>query len=414
MKRIITYLFLLFTFSVFSQKQITLEECYQLVVKNYPLAKQKVIFEKQNSLDVAIINTEKLPKINLSAQATYQSDVIGLPIASIIPPNKDQYRTTISATQLIYAGGVLKARKEVKNASFKTRKKEIEVSLYQLKARVNQLYFSIILAQENRNLLSSKQKQLESKLKEVKSGIKNGMVLPISDKVIEVQLLKIAQQFVEIDKKKDVLIANLSALIGEKIIASLNFKIPPITTIFSSDLKRPELGLFQLKKDEIEASKNVLSKKNAPKVIGFVNGGYGNPGLNMLDNSFQPFYTVGVKLNWNVFDWNATKKQQEAMIINNEIIDNQTEVFKLNTGIALKTLEIEIEKMEAFIKTDKKMILLREDVLKSAASQLKNGVITATAYLTEVSNLYEDKSRLVTHYIQLTLAKANYNNTQGK
>ena len=39
--------------------------------------------------------------------------------------------------------------------------------------------------------------------------------------------------------------------------------------------------------------------------------GYGNPGLNMLDNSFQPFYVVGLKANWNVFDWGKTKTDKK-------------------------------------------------------------------------------------------------------
>jgi len=134
----------------------------------------------------------------------------------------------------------------------------------------------------------------------------------------------------------------------------------------------------------------------------------------MLDNSFQPFYTVGVKLNWNVFDWNSNKKQRESLAINKDIVENETEIFKLNTNIQLNQQQKEIDKIEEFIASDLEIINLRKEVLKSTDSQLKNGVITSSAYITELTNLYEDENTLVKHKIQLQLAKANYNVIKGQ
>jgi outer membrane protein TolC len=133
----------------------------------------------------------------------------------------------------------------------------------------------------------------------------------------------------------------------------------------------------------------------------------------MLDNSFQTFYTVGFKLNWNIFDWKSNKKQRESLLINKDIVDNETEIFKLNTTIELNQQQKEITKIEAFIISDLSIITLRKEVLKAADSQLKNGVITSSAYITELTNLYEDENTLVKHKIQLQLAKANYNVIKG-
>lgn len=415
MKKLITYVLLLFSITVFSQEQITIEECYQLLNTNFPLVKQSALLETQNTLDLETIKTGKLPEINLSAQTTYQSDVIEIPIpnAGIEPLNNDQYRATISVNQLIYGGGIIDASLNAKSAALKTQQKQIEVNLYQLKKQVNQLYFSILLIQEKRNLLIEKEKQLNAKLIEVTSGIKNGVLLPASNKILQAELLKVKQQFSEIDLNKSSLINTLSSLIGKEINTTSNFKNPMVSTVFNTKISRPELELFQLKKEQIEASETVISKENSPKLIGFANGGYGNPGLNMLDNSFQTFYTVGVKLNWNVFDWNATKKKREAVSINKDIIDNEAEIFALNTNIELNKQQIEIKKMEDFITSDLEIIKLRKEVLKSAESQLKNGIITSSSYITELTNLYEDQTILSTHKIQLLLAKANYNTTKG-
>lgn len=416
MKRFIVILLTLFAVPIFAQQTLTLQECYDLATVNYPLAKQSQLLETQNQLDKEVISYARLPQLSLDAQATYQSDVIEIPIpnSGIEPLNKDQYRATLSVNQLIYNGGATDASLVVKSAQIKTKQKQLEVNLYQLKQRINQYYFSILLAQENNTLLKAKQEQLQAKLSEVKTGIEYGVVLPASDKVLEAELLKINQQFTEVESNKMVLIESLSNIIGQSLDTSTTFQKPLVDTQMDTELNRPELDLFQLKKEEIESNEALIAKQNAPKLLGFATGGYGNPGLNMLDNSFQPFYTVGVKLNWNVFDWNSNKKQRESLSINKDIIDTETETFKLNTNTELNQQEREIKKIEAFIASDLEIINLRKEVLESADSQLKNGVITSSAYITELTNLYEDKNTLIQHKIQLQLAKANYNVIKGQ
>ena len=407
---------LTFSLSVLSQQNITLYDCYTLAETNYPLVKQSKLLEQQNQIDSGIISNSKLPQFSLDAQATYQSDVIEIPIpnTNIESLNKDQYRATVSVNQIIYNGGLTDASLQVRSAQLKTKQKQVEISLYQLKQQINQLYFSILLSQESELLLNAKQRQLQVKHKEVQSGIKYGVILPSSDKIIKAELLKIGQQFQELKSNKIVLIETLSSLISQPLDVSTLFQSPLIEAQLQTELSRPELELFQLKKEEIENSKNLLSKQNALKLLGFATGGYGNPGLNMLDNSLQPFYTLGVKLHWNVFDWNSNKKQRESLVINKDIIDNETEIFKLNTNIKLNQQQKEIDKMEAIISSDAEIINLRKEVLQTADSQLKNGVITSSAYITELTNLYEDKNTLVKHEIQLQLAKANYNVIKGQ
>ena len=417
MKKIHFLLFLFLSLTMFSQEKLSLKECYILLDKNYPLTQQSTLLEQQNALDLAVINTENLPKLEFAAQASYQSDVTHLPISipnmTIEQPNKDQYKATVSVNQLIYAGGFVKAKTEAKNADLKTNLKQVEVNVYQLKKQVNQLYFSILFQQEKKALLTSKKELLEAKLKEVKAGVKYGVLLPSSDSVLEAELLKITQQFIEIESNKTSLFEALSNLIGTTLNASSSLENPETIKSESNEINRPELDLFQLKKEQIDTNETLLSKQNAPKIMSFATGGYGNPGLNMLDNSFQPYYLVGVKLNWTVFDWNANKKQRESLKINKEIVDTEESVFKLHTNIELDQTNAEINKISAFIPTDNSIITLQKNILKTTESQLKNGVITAAAYLTELTNLYEAENNLSTHKIQLLLAQTNYNTTKG-
>ncbi|RXP59438.1 TolC family protein [Lutibacter sp. HS1-25] len=417
MKKLLFYTFIFLTIGVFSQEQLSLETCYTLVQKNYPLAKQNDLLTQQNNLDLKVIKTKKLPQFDFLIQATYQSDVTQMPIdipgSGFEAPNLDQYKSTLSVNQLIYGGGKIDAVANLKSAELKTHQKQIEVSLYQLKKQVNQLYFSILNLQEKNTLLNAKKNQLTTQLKEVKAGIEFGTILPNADAALEVELLKIDQQLVEIAVNKNTMIETLSKLIGNEISTTITFENPTIISNTATEINRPELDLFQLQKEQIETSENLISKQNTPQIAGFATGGFGNPGLNMLDNAFKTYYWVGVRMNWDVFNWNATKNERQSLLINKDIVDSEAEVFNLNTQIELNQQQAEISKIESFIKTDAEIIELRKKIVKTAASQLQNGVITSSAYITEFTNLFEAENNINVHNIQLLLAKANYNVTIG-
>jgi outer membrane protein TolC len=415
MKRILITLFSLVVFYTNAQQIVSLEDCYALANKNYPLARQTELLHQKSVHEIDALNKGKLPKIDMNAQATYQSDVTGLPISmpNVTPLNKDQYRATLDVNQLLYNGGMIDANSKFKAAQTKMQQQQVEVNLYQIKNKINQLYFSVLLLQERKAILISKQEQLISKIKEVKTGVKFGAILPASEKVLEAENLKIKQQLTEIQFDKKRMLDNLSTLIFSPLDENTTLAKPSIATDFSKDNNRPELKLFDLQNEQIEVSKEIISKNNLPKVNAFGQAGYGNPGLNMLDNSFQTFYMVGLKANWNVFDWNKSKIEKQALSISENIVTTEKETFLLNNNLQVQEMENEIKKSEEIITTDTEIITLREYVVKSSDAQLRNGVITSSEYLIELTNLYEAKNNQKLHEIQLALAKANYQVNKG-
>ena len=417
MKKNLTALLVLLSLVVNAQQKLTLEDCYALANKNYPIAKQAELLQQKNTYDIEALKKGKLPKIDLNAQATYQSEVTELPIkipnVVVTPLNKDQYRATLDVNQLIYNGGVIDANAKLKEAQTKTQQQQVAVSLYQLKTRINQYYFSILLLQEKEALLISKQEQLNSRIKEVQSGVKYGAILPASEKVLEAEILKIKQQLIEIKSDKTKLLQNLATLTYSPIENTTKLVKPNFTIDFKKESNRPELKLFDLQSQQIETSSALLSKNQLPKVNAFGQAGYGNPGLNMLNNSFETFYMVGLKANWNVFDWNKTKAEKQALSISKEIINSEKETFTINNQMQLQEFENEIQKNQDILATDTEIIDLRNTILKSSDSQLKNGVITSSDYIVEFTNLYEAKTNQKLHEIQLELAKANYQVIKG-
>jgi outer membrane protein TolC len=417
MKKIVFILFGITPLLAFSQQTITLEDCYALAEKNYPLAKQTALLEEKTKSEINILEKERLPKLDLNAQATYQSDVIEFPLqipnSTIEPPNKDQYRATLDANQLIYNGGNIAANTRLKTAELAAQQQQIEVNLYALKSRINQSYFSILLFQEQEKLLLSKMEQLNARLKEISSGVKYGAVLPASEQILKAEILKLEQQLSQTNFDKEKALNSLSILISKSLNNTTILANPDILIASEKNSQRPELKLFELQETQLETSKEVISKSNFPKLLGFAQAGYGNPGLNMLDNSFQDFYMVGMKLNWNIFDWGKTKEKKQVVDILKEIVSTEKETFLLNNEMQQKEAESDIDKYEAMLQKDTEIIALREKVLQATTSQLQNGAITSSEYITELNNLYEAKIDQQLHEVQLSIAKANYKVIKG-
>jgi outer membrane protein TolC len=307
---------------------------------------------------------------------------------------------------------MIKANSKLKEAQTKTLQQQVTVNLYQLKSRINYSYMMILLFQDQRELLEAKQNTINSKIKEVKSGVKNGAILPASEQVLEAEILKLEQALTENSFQRIKELQNLSGLTTTSFATNTILE-KPITNIETNGI-RPELQFFESQQAQIEASKDVISKSNSPKLYAFGQAGYGNPGLNMLDNSFQDFYMVGLKLNWNVFDWNKSKTDKQALDIAKEIVSTEKETFETNNQMQLNELQSEIYKMEAIIKTDFQIIQLREKVVKSSESQLKNGVITSSDYIAELNHLFDAKTNQKVHETQLELAKLNYQTSKGQ
>ena len=417
MKRILIIVFVIAPFFVTAQRVLTLEECYTSAEENYPLAKQTELLAERTNAEITALEKERLPKLGLNAQATYQSDVIQFPLEMpgfyVEPPNKDQYRATLDANQLIYNGGSIAANSRMKTAELETKQQQVAVNLYTLKYRINQNFFSVLMFQEQTNLLLSKLENLDARVNEISSGVKYGAILPSSEQVLKAETLKLKQQLSEINYNRQKALDNLGALLSQDLDNNTILERPLSVALSDNHSERPELKLFDLQQIQLESSKEVISKANYPKVLGFGQVGYGNPGLNMLDNSFQDFYMVGLKLNWNILDWGNVKQKKQALDISQEIVSTERETFVLNNNMQQKEVEKDISKYEEMLQKDEEIISLREQVLEATTSQLQNGVITSSEYITELNNLYGAKIDKQLHEIQLALSKANYKVIKG-
>ena len=417
MKKISVLILLLISSFSWAQEILSLEESYDLAEKNYPLASQISLLEDKAESEREAIQKDYLPKLHINAKVSYQSDVTEIPLnlggQNIGSIDKDQYRATLDVEQLIFNGGSINARKKLTDIQFQSQAQEVKITLYQIKKRINSYYFRVLQLRQQMTLLESKENTLNERVKELASQVKYGTALPAAEKVLKAEILKVNQQQDEVATHHETALKSLSAYTGRSLSVSTVLELPDQGMQVNTEGSRPETEFFILKEKELDQNKELLSKSLYPNIYGFAQGGYGRPGYNFLDNSFQDFYMVGVKLNWNVFDWGKVNEQKKSLEISKDLINAERETFQLNNNIELEEAHMKITNIQKMLTRDNEIIALRESILETATSQLTNGIITPTEYLTEFNNLFEAKINQQIHEIDLEMAKADYKVIKG-
>lgn len=419
MKRIliITAMFLFADF-ILPQNNLTLEECFDKARINYPLTKQKDLIEKTKQLTVSNVWHGYLPQVNVSAQATYQSDVTSLPITfpglTIDKLSQDQYKIIADVTQTIYDGGIMSSQSGLQEALSEIDEHKLEVELIKLKERVNNIFFSILLVDEQLIQTDLMLSDLNSSIKKLEAAYENGFISKSELDVIKAEYLKVKQKVFELSSTRSFLLNNLGLLINEKLDESTILLIPPELTFFSqTEIQRPELNLLSAQKTLIDNQSGLSNSKIIPKASLFFQGGYGKPTLNMLKNNFDWFYIAGIRLSWSFSNLYNFSNENEISDLNKLAIETQEEAFLLNTNLTLNQQKTEFIKLQEMIKVDKEIIELRKSILNAAKSKLDNGTITSNDYLRELNAKDLAEQNEILHKIQLLQTQYNYKITSG-
>ena len=353
---------ILFTANAQSAKTFTLEDCYRLARKNYPLLRQKELFSKSKEYSIENASRSYLPQFGIYGQATYQSDVTEIPIKipnTTIPSiSKDQYKIYTEVNQTIFDGGVIKIQKQSIEANAVVEDQKLEVELYNLKERINQLFFGILLMNEQYALTEILVKDIQIGITKNNAAIANGTALKSSSDVLQVELLKVNQHGTEIKAARKAYLEILSRFINQSMDENSILE-KPVQMVISQNITRPELMLFDHQKKMIDVQNKLLSARNRPMVGLFLQAGYGRPALNMLKNDFAGYYIGGIRINWSLSGFYTYKKDKAVLENNSRSIDIQKETFLFNTVNTLEQQKEEIMKLQELIQSDEEIILLR-------------------------------------------------------
>lgn len=402
---------MIFTLSIFvcisgMYGQVTLEECQRKTQDNYPLVRQYDLIEKTKEYNLENVAKGYLPQFALSAKASYQSDVTELPIkipgVAIKGMPKDQYQVMVELQQNIWDGGAIKMQKKRAVAEAEVEKEKLNVDMYALNDRVNDLYFGILLLDEQLSQNSLLQDELERNFRQIGSFFENGIANQADLDAVKVEQLNARQKRIELSFFREAYLKMLSLLIGEQLSPEtiLEKPVPEKVVNVTSEIRRPELSLFDAQATGLNVQEKSLNVRHLPRFGLFVQGAYGNPGLNMLKNEFSPYYIAGARLSWNFGSLYTLKNDRRLIENKRQQLGNNRDVFLFNTRLQVTQQDQAVRSVEKQMQDDDEIIRLRANIRRSVEAKVANGTLTVTEMLRELTNESLARQAKAMHEIQ--------------
>ena len=396
----------------------TLDECQRAAEKHYPIIKRYDLIAKTTDLTVKNIQKEWLPQVTAAAQATYQSAVaawpdhlqsmfqqVGLKMKGL---RKDQYKLSIDVQQPIYDGGAISGQRKIASQEGKVQEAENEVNLYQVRRRVNELYFSLLLLNEQIKLNDDVKALLQSSEQKLSAMVKGGTAATSDYENVRAERLSAEQANESLKAQKEMLSRILSVFCGIEVN---HLQKPQALDATVSANTRPEMRLFDNQLHLSEAQEKALDARLKPHLGLFAQGYYGYPGLNMFEDMMQHKWSlnglVGVKLSWNIGALYTHKNDKARLRLQREQIENAREVFLFNNSIDEIQQKENINRYRKMIQNDDEIIDLRTHIRKAAESKLAHGIIDVNSLLREINNENAAKSQQAIH--EIDMLKEMYN-----
>lgn len=395
-------------------KSLSLEKCYELTTTNYPAFKKRALNSQAGQLDIKNAGKNYLPQLNFSGQASFQSQALdfsdafaALPAGTTLPSiSQDQYKIQGEISQLLYDGGWTKDQKELLQVNSNLKQQNLAISLYTLKNRVNNLFFSILLmdAQLKQNALN--RSTLQTQVQKTKVALENGTQYRSNLDELKAEVINIDMQATKYTSNRIACLKMLSLYIGKPLPNDTQLTIPEI--IYTPQkIIRPELKAFDLQKSVYDIQEKQLKSEYLPHINAFFQGAYGRPTLNMIENKFGPWYITGIRLNWSLGSLYQLNNKKSILSLNRQSTEADKATFLFNTHLELIQQDEDIKKYTQLIIADDQAIAIRSSISEAAEAQLKNGIITIHEYIQKLNaeNLARQSKNL--HQIQLLQARYN-------
>lgn len=392
----------------------SLEECQQAAERNYPLIRQYELIGKTTDLTVRNISKGWLPQVSASAQATYQSDVTAFPESmqqlyqtmgiDMEGLRKDQYKIGIDVQQTIYDGGAISSQKEIARQQGKVQEAQNEVSLYQVRKRVNEMYFGLLLLEDQIQLNNDLQELYSANEKKLSSMYKNGTAAESDYLSVKAERLNVMQQKTGLDSQRQTLQWMLSVFCGMEV-RQVEKPVLSVAVTQQQAVLRPELKAIEAQLRLANAQEKALDAALMPKLGVFAQGFYGYPGLNMFEDMMRHDWSlngiIGARLTWNIGALYTRKNDKAKIQLQRQLAENSREVFLFNNHLEQIQQNENISRYKKLMADDEEIIQLRSAVRKAAESKMQHGIIDVNDLVREINSENAAKVQQSVHEIEM-------------
>ena len=399
--------------SIMAQAQ-TLEECQQAAERNYPLIQQYDLINKTTELTVSNIQKGWLPQVSASAQATYQSDVVSFPDEmqalyqqmgiNMKGLTKDQYRVGIDVQQTVFDGGAIRSQKEIARAQGQVQQAQNEVNIYQVRRRVNEMYFALLLIDEQMKLNADLQELLAGNERKLESMKKNGTAAESDWHSVKAERLNVVQQMTSLQAQRQVLARMFSTFCGIEVKEATKPNCQ-LSIVNGQSNNRPELKAIDAQLRLADAQEKAINSALMPRLGVFAQGFYGYPGYNMFEDMMSRKWSlngmIGARLTWNIGALYTRKNDKAKIQLQRDMAENSRDVFLFNNNLEQIQQNENITRYQRLMSDDEEIIRLRSSVRKAAESKLAHGIIDVNDLVKEINSENQARVQQTVHEIEM-------------
>ena len=417
-KLIVAAMLLTLSHAALPQKTVTLWQCYDSAAVVTPLSGEVALYSEVSALRDKNLASAWLPALDINGSFVYNSDILDiaqiygqLPVPPEVIPSipNEQYRATFDVNQVIWDGGVTRSARAVEQVVHELNLKQNEADVYRLREQVNNYYFSVLLVSSQIEVTGVLISDLDGRISEASSGVTNGVVTPVTLDVLKAEKIKAGQQLTELTRRRQSLVSALEQITGMTGLQDALFQLPDITISGDEIIDNPDMQLFEVRSRQLEVSKDLLKSQRMPKAFGFAQAAYGNPpGSNFFSETADFYYSVGAGFKWNIFDWNKNSNERKSLSVQQQLIDIRRSAAEESLQRLLTIKMAEITALREAAEQDAELINIRRKIAGVAASQLENGTITASQYLTELNNEKQAVISAAIRQIGISRAEVDY------
>ena len=393
----------------------SLEECRQAAEHNYPIIRQYDLIARTTELTVRNIQKAWFPQISVTAQGSYQNKVtawpenlqgmfaqMGIQLQGL---SRDQYKVGIDVRQTLFDGGTIGSRREIARGEGAVQAAQTEVDLYKIGQRVHEMYFGLLLLDEQLRLNADANALLRSNEAQLAAMLKSGTASAGDFENVKAERLSAEQQQTELLSQRQTLQRLLSLFCG---IPVDSIRRPPVPNLPSGENKRPELRLFDCRLQLTDAQEKALDAQLLPQLGFFAQGYYGNPGLNLFEDMMKRRWSwngiAGLKLTWNLSALYTHRNEKSKLRVQRELIENARQQFLFNNQLDETQQSENVRRFRAIAQRDGEIIALRTAVRKAAESKLAHGIIDVNGLLREINKENAAKTQQAIHEIDMLKA----------
>jgi len=397
--------------------QVNIQNCQDKARANYPMIRQYDLIAKSTDYTISNANKAYLPHVSITGIGGYV--ISGLPSMSApgqpeAEPEKVQLIGIAQINQTLWDGGATRSQKDIAKASSEVEKSTVDVSFYSIRERVNQLYFGILVIDEQLKQLDILNENLARNLNKIKLSKDNGLAYQSDVDEVKAEVLNLEQKKIEFSFTRKGYLEMLSYLIGEKLVDQVQLEKPAMPeAVESLTNNRPELSLYANQMKLIEAQSSVNKVSNMPK-IGLIGAGIlMEPGVNLGASKLDNLAIAGISLSWNTSGLYKNSNNKKLDKIRTDRIANQQETFLFTNKLQLTQTTSEIEKQKSIIAKDDEIVSLKSSIIKSYQLKYDNGMCSMNDLITSMNKESEARSSRALHIVQLLMSMYNYKNING-